>query len=168
MRDGAIVGWGGALCSTRNYADFELRFKVKLKDGVGTSGVQFRSGIADRARWVTTGPQCEIAEASHPFAPGSLVTKPNGPTIAAPRDRIAEVYKFDDFNEFSIRCVGQHVTIRVNGVIAVDADWPTMPKEGIIAWQSAVGATPLPRGTTPREVVFKDVALVDLTTGPAK
>jgi serine/threonine protein kinase len=163
VRDGAIVGScppGSPvhtfLCSKRSYTDFELRFKVKLMDGIGNSGVQFRSRITDRGRFRTSGPQCEIAEVTHRYPPGSLVTEPGGPAIAAPRERVLELYKAADFNEFSIRCVGKHVTIRVNGVTSVDDDWPTMPSEGIIAWQ-------IHEANTPREVVFKDVTLVDLT-----
>ncbi len=165
VRDGAIVGKCPQgkpahtfLCSNRNYSDFELRFKAKLMDGVGNSGVQFRSRITDRRTFRTGGPQCEIAGLSHRHPPGSLVSEPGGPAIAAPRERVAEIYKAGDFNEFSIRCVGKHVTIRVNGVTTVDADWPTMPGEGIIAWQ-------IHGADAPREVVFKDVTLVEVGPG---
>jgi len=48
------------------------------------------------------------------------------------------------------------VTIRVNGVTTVASAFPTMPDEGIIAWQ-------IHEPVTPREVVFKDIALLDLT-----
>jgi serine/threonine protein kinase len=164
VRDGAIVGLCPRgrpahtfLCSTRSYSDFELRFQVKVRDGVGNSGVQFRSRITDRGNFRTSGPQCEIAELNNLHPPGSLVTEPGGPSLTAPRERVVGVYKAGDFNEFSIKCVGQHVTIRVNGVTTVDDDWPTMPREGIIAWQIH-GTNP------PREVVFKNITLVDLTS----
>src|SRR5579862_1899150 len=50
VEDGAIVGrtpeglgFNTFLCSRRPYEDFELSFKVRLKGGVGNSGVQIRS-----------------------------------------------------------------------------------------------------------------------------
>src|SRR5262249_1415241 len=47
VKDGAIVGYtpedpkhNTFLCSKKKYGDFELKFKVRLKDGIGNSGVQ--------------------------------------------------------------------------------------------------------------------------------
>jgi hypothetical protein len=162
--DGAIVGFcppgrpaQALLCSERTYSDFELRFKARLLDGIGNSGVQFRSGVVAVPKGSRAyGPRCEIGDPSLGFPPGSLVTEPDGPAITADRDRVSKVYKPDDFNEFTIRCVGKHVTIRVNGVVAVDADFPTIPARGIIAWQIH-GSNP------PREVTFKEITLIDLS-----
>ena len=54
VKDGAIVGstpkdpgFNTFLCSKKKYKDFELNFQVRLKGGVGNSGVQIRSGIFD-------------------------------------------------------------------------------------------------------------------------
>jgi hypothetical protein len=103
------------------------------------------------------GPQCEIADPSQQFPPGSLVTEPMGsPAITADRDHVVKLYKPDDFNEFTIRCVGKHMTISVNGVTTVAGHFPTMPDQGIIAWQ-------IHGRNTPREVAFKDIALIDLS-----
>src|SRR5437870_2284478 len=51
VRDGAIVGkappdglrFNTFLCSKKRYKDFELSLQVRIKDGKGNSGVQFRS-----------------------------------------------------------------------------------------------------------------------------
>src|SRR5262245_15826057 len=55
VKDGAIVGFTAEdpkfntfLCSKKKYKDFELKFQVRLKDGVGNSGVQIRSEIVDK------------------------------------------------------------------------------------------------------------------------
>ena len=52
VKDGAIVGYtpkdlefNTFLCSKKKYKDFELTFQVRLKDGIGNSGVQIRSKI---------------------------------------------------------------------------------------------------------------------------
>ena len=55
VKDGAIVGAyadkslkdNTFLWSKKNYKDFELNFKIRLKDGMGNSGVQVRSEILD-------------------------------------------------------------------------------------------------------------------------
>src|SRR5437870_5359032 len=49
LKDGALVGatpngleHNTFLCTKKKYRDFELSFKVRLKDGTGNSGVQIR------------------------------------------------------------------------------------------------------------------------------
>jgi len=68
VKDGAIVGTAPAeglkfntfLCSKKKYGDFELKFKVRLKDGIGNSGVQIRSKMFHRIKLSVAGPQCDI------------------------------------------------------------------------------------------------------------
>jgi hypothetical protein len=72
---------------------------------------------------------------------------------AAPPELVAEAsFHKDDFNEFSIRCMGKHVTTMVNGYTMVDQEFSEMPGEGIIAWEFH-GNLP------PKEVVFKGVEI---------
>src|SRR5262249_52764052 len=44
-------------------------------------------------------------------------------------------------NDYFVKCVGQHVTMKLNGETTVDADVPWMQKDGIIAWQIHVNPT---------------------------
>src|SRR6516162_8780778 len=67
VKDGAIVGYtpedpghNTFLCSKKKYGDFELKFKVRLKGGIGNSGVQIRSTVTDPEKFVVAGPQCDI------------------------------------------------------------------------------------------------------------
>ena len=148
------------LVSQKPYKDFDLKFQIRRKDGVGNSGVQFRSQMKDRGRFTVVGPQCEIDSANFAFPPGSLVTEPDLKPLAvkAPGAAIAKAYKDANFNAFHIRCIGKHVTIKVNGVTAIDGDYPGVPDEGVIAWQI--------HGTkTPRELTFKDIEFTDLSDG---
>src|SRR5947209_5357711 len=69
VKDGAIVGYTAEdpkhntfLCSKKKYKDFELSFKVRLKDGVGNSGVQVRSEIMDKDKFTVKGPQCDMGQ----------------------------------------------------------------------------------------------------------
>jgi hypothetical protein len=74
---------------------------------------------------------------------------------AADKDKVNEVLKKDGFNDYSVKCVGKHVTININGVTSVDDDFEKMPEEGIIAWQL--------HGGGPMEVIFKEIKFKDLS-----
>jgi len=152
--DGAIVGstepnglkFNTFMCSEREYGDFELSFQVRLKNGRGNSGVQIRSEIFDKEKFAVRGPQCDIGEGYW----GSLYGEHFGGMMqAAPKELIAKAVKPADFNHYFIRCVGKHVTIRINGVTMVDGEFPKIPDKGIIAWQLHAGG--------PMEVTFKDI-----------
>lgn len=154
VRDGALVGTTPAdqkfntfLCSKRKYKDFELSFQIRLKDGKGNSGVQIRSEVADREHLAVRGPQADIGQQYWGSLYGELF---GGMMKAAPAEEVKKVLKPDGFNDYSIRCVGKHCTIKINGLTTVDDDFPKMPEEGIIAWQ-------LHGGMGEMEVTFKDI-----------
>lgn len=159
VRDGALVGttvpdqkYNTFLCSKRKYGDFELRFKVRLKDGYGNSGVQIRSAVEEREHYTVKGPQADIGERFW----GSLYGERFGGMMkAAPWDKVERVLKPQEFNDYSIRCVGKHCTITINGLTTVDDDFPKMPDEGIIAWQ-------LHHCPGVMEVTFKDIQFAEL------
>jgi hypothetical protein len=161
VQDGALVGSTGPdgikfntfLCSKRKYKDFELKFQVRLKDGRGNSGVQIRSEIADPKRFAVRGPQCDIGAIYWGSLYGELF---GGMMKQAPRDVVEKVLKKDDFNDYYIKCVGKHVTIKLNGETTVDDDFAKLPEEGIIAWQlhGNMGAM---------EVTFKNIQFTDLS-----
>jgi serine/threonine protein kinase len=166
VKDGAIVGstfpdgnkFNTFLCSKKKYKDFELKFKVKLtgKGWSGNSGVQIRSEIRDVKTFAVTGPQCDMGDDYW----GSLYGENFGGMMkAADKDEVARALKKGDFNDYSIRCVGKHVTIQLNGVTTVDDDFEKLPAEGIIAWQLHAGKA--------MEVHFKDIEFKELTAPPA-
>jgi hypothetical protein len=161
VKDGAIIGSGGDkavpfntfLCSKKKYQDFELSFQIRLKGGKGNSGVQIRSFIEEKnkKRFAVTGPQCDIGEGYW----GSLYGENFGGMMKqAPADKVNAKLKKDDFNDYYIKCVGKHVTIKVNGVTAVDGDFPKMPDDGIIAWQIHGGHI---MEVTFRKIEFKEI-----------
>jgi hypothetical protein len=158
VKDGALVGYTPTdpghntfLCSKKKYKDFELTFQIRLKGGVGNSGVQIRSKIHDPAKFTVAGPQCDIGQQYW----GSLYGENYGGMMkAAPADLVKKIVKQDDFNDYSIKCVGNHVTIKVNGETTVDGDFK-MPDEGIIAWQ-------LHAGFKSMEVTFKNIKFKEL------
>ncbi len=159
-KDKAIVGFtpqdpkfNTFLCSKKKYGDFELKFKVRLKDGVGNSGVQIRSKVVDKEKFVVAGPQCDIGANYW----GSLYGERFGGMMKqSPGDLVKKAVKPKDFNDYYIKCVGKHVTIKVNDETMVDDDFPKMPDDGIIAWQ-------LHAGFPTMEVIFKDIHFTDLS-----
>jgi hypothetical protein len=160
VKDGALVGYtpedprhNTFLCSKKKYSDFELKFKIRLKDGVGNSGVQIRSKILDPEKFTVSGPQADIGQGYW----GSLYGEAFGGMMKqSPPALVKKVVRQKDFNDYAIKCVGKHVTIKINGETMVDGDFPKMPDEGIIAWQ-------LHAGFKSMEVTFKDVEFKDLS-----
>jgi Domain of Unknown Function (DUF1080) len=160
VKDGAIVGYTPSdphhntfLCSKKSYKDFELSFKIRLKDGIGNSGVQIRSKIVDPEKFVMAGPQADIGQSYW----GSLYGERFGGMMkASPPALVKEVVKPKEFNDYSIKCVGKHVTIAINGTTMVDGDFEKMPDDGIIGWQ-------LHAGFPSMEVTFKDIKFKDLS-----
>lgn len=151
-KDGALVGTTGEkgikfntfLCSKKKYRDFEMTFKVKLDKGAGNSGVQIRSKIADPKVFAVAGPQCDIGAGYW----GSLYGERFGGMMKQAPKETQKAVKGADFNDYSIRCVGKKVTIKINDTTMVDEEFPKMPEEGIIAFQLHAGG--------PMVVTFKD------------
>ena len=162
VKDGAIVGdtspdgvaFNTFLCSKKKYKDFELTFKVRLKGGTGNSGVQIRSAIFDQIKLAVAGPQCDIAIGYWGSLYGEALPAV-GMMKAAPKDVVEKVLKKADFNDFYIKCVGKHVTVKLNGATTVDDDFEKMADEGIIAWQIHGGGA--------MEVTFKAIQFKDLS-----
>lgn len=159
VKDGAIVGstepsginFNTFLCSEKQYGDFELSFKVRLKGGQGNSGVQIRSEVFDKDKLAVKGPQCDIGDVYW----GSLYGEHFGGMMkAADKDLVTKVLKKGEFNDYSIKCVGKHVTIKLNGETTVDQDFANLPPTGIIAWQL--------HGGGPMEVTFKDIVFKEV------
>ena len=159
VKDGDLVGYTSKdpgfntfLCSKKEYKDFEMSFKVRLKDGVGNSGIQIRSKLANEKKFAVHGPQADIGAGYW----GSLYGENFGGMMKAASKESQKAIKAKDFNDYSIKCVGKKVTIKINGVTTVDEEFAKMPAEGIIAFQ-------LHAGYPSMEVTFKDLKFKDLS-----
>ena len=141
------------LCSNWNYRDFELNCQVWLKKN--NSGIQIRSEVVDQSKWILKGPQVDIG----PQYWGCLYGEgTDGMMQAAPTDFEQRFVKPDEFNDVSVRCVGKHVTIKINGQTSVDSDFPNMADEGVIGLQLHSGET---------EVTFRNVRLTEINSAIA-
>jgi hypothetical protein len=167
VKDGAIVGstlpkgnnFNSFLCSKRTYKDFELKFQVKLTGKGANSGVQIRSILKDREKFVVWGPQCDMGQQywgtlfGEHF--GGKKEGDHSTLKAADPQLVKKIVKEEDFNDYYIKVVGKHVTIKLNGETTVDDDIPNLPDEGIIALQLHSGG--------PMEATFRNIQFTELT-----
>jgi hypothetical protein len=160
-KDGVLVGacpnglkFNTFLCSKKIYRDFELKFEVRLKDGIGNSGIQIRSRLNEKNkdRFAVDGPQCDIGGDFW----GSLYGENIGGMMkAADAALVKKILKPKDFNAYTIRCVGKRVTITLNGEVTVDGEFEKMNDEGIIAFQLHSGP--------PMEITFRNLEFTNLS-----
>jgi hypothetical protein len=166
IEGGSIIGetkedpkYNTFFCSKKKYADFELSFKVQLKDEVGNSGVQVRSEMypEDKAKpFRVKGPQVDIGKGYW----GSLYGEGIGGMMKqSDGAKVKSAVKGSEWNEFHVVAKGTRYTIKVNGETMVDDDFPKLPgkekekdapKEGIIAFQCHQGYKAM-------RVEFKDI-----------
>ena len=168
VKDGVIVGetkedpkYNTFLVSKNKYSDFELSFKVQLRDGVGNSGAQIRSTLKDDKKYVVHGPQVDVGKGYW----GSLYGEGVGGMMkASDPAKIKAVLKEKDFNEYHIIAKGTHITVKVNGETMVDQDFPNLPgknadkkapTEGVIAFQAHAGYPAM--RVEYRDIKFKDL-----------
>lgn len=155
VEDGEIVGRTKGdlkknefLATEKNYGDFVLKAKVKIRNG--NSGIQFRSKRTSEG--VVSGPQADVAEGFW-----GLLYEERGRGILEryPEDKAKELVKNNDWNEFVITAKGDHVTIDLNGTRVIDRTDSKFDKEGVIALQVHVGPS--------MEVRYKDIEIQELS-----
>lgn len=158
--DGVIVGDSPGikhnqfLKTKRNYEDFELRLEFRLKDGVGNSGIQFRSKPVEDSTEVS-GYQADIGEQYW----GCLYDESRRRKVLAQADaKLNDVLKKNDWNEYVIRAEGDHITLSINGVKSVDYHEPDadIPRTGFIALQVHSGP--------PLKVEFRKIRIREIKT----
>jgi len=161
ITDGAIVGGtlqkglrrNEFLCTTKQYADFELRLKVKLVGKDANGGIQLRSRrIPDRSE--VMGYQADMGG---PYW-GCLYDEGRRRKVlaSADREKLAGVFKPDDWNDYVIRCVGKRIQLWLNGLQTVDYTEPddTIEQQGVIGLQVHAGA--------PMEAWYKDISIREI------
>ena len=162
VEDGAIVGGSldavvprnEFLCTTKTYGDFELTLKFKIlgdKDKAN-AGVQFRTKRIPKHHEVS-GYQADIGQGYW----GALYDESRrNKVLAGPsKDVIAKAAKFDDWNEYKIRCEGTSIKLWLNGTLTVDY----VEKEEKIDATGIIGLQVHGGGKT--KVMYKDITIVE-------
>jgi len=159
VEDGAIVGTTSAayklkhndfLYTEKEYGDFELRLKFRLKNH--NSGVQIRSRVHDDFR--VTGYQADMAERRYT----GILYEEGGRGILAdvkPKE-VAKHVKKGDWNDYRIVFQGPRLQFWINGHQTIDytEKKDSAPKKGVIAFQL--------HGGPPMTVSFKNVIIKEL------
>jgi len=158
IQDGAIVAGSlkqgiprnEFLCTKKVYRDFELSLKVKL---IGDSA-KANAGIQIRSRRIPNhhemiGYQADMGQ--HYW--GCLYDESRRNRILAKPDpqRLRQVLRPNDWNEYVIRCVGRRIQLWMNGYQTVDYIEPdeSIEQEGVIGLQI--------HGGPPTEAWYKDI-----------
>jgi dienelactone hydrolase len=156
-RDGVLVGdspgikQNNFLATEASYSDFILKYSVRLAGDSGNSGVQFRS--ARLPGHEISGYQADIG----PNYWGSLYDESRRNRVLAPANpRALDALHKGDWNHVTVRAMGNHITISLNGVTSVDyrETDPAIARDGRIALQIHSGG--------PMKVEFKDLYIQPL------
>lgn len=164
IKDGAIVGGlidevvpnNDFLCTTKSYANFILKLKVKLTGSKGfvNSGIQFRSQRLKDPAFEMVGYQADYGEGYW----GTLYDESRrNKTIAGNDPKETQKFiKLNDWNDYELRAEGRRIRIFINGKQTTDYTETdlTIPQTGLIGLQVHSG------GIT--QVAFKDIFIEEL------
>ena len=162
IEEGAIVGGNlkekiphnEFLCTKKSYSDFELRLKVKLLGGEkSNAGIQFRTKRIPNHHEVS-GFQADMGVSWW----GALYDESRRNKMLARPDpeKIKNLVKHNDWNDYVIRAQGNRIQLWLNGVQTIDytEEDPKIETSGIIGLQI--------HGGPPAEAWYKDIVLIDL------
>ena len=167
IEDGAIVAGSMEkdiprnefLCTEKEYGDFELRLQAKLIGEGDNAGIQFRSHrVPDDSE--VSGYQADMGGESgeYVFVWGCLYdeSRRNTMLVIADTEKLAKVLKLEGWNEYVIRCEGNHIQLWVNGLQTVDytEKEESIPIKGIIGLQI--------HGGEPAEAWYKDIVIKEI------
>lgn len=143
------------LCTTKIYGDFELKVRFKLvgDKAHANAGVQFRTKRIPNHHEVS-GYQADVGQGYW----GALYDESRRNKVLAKPDEevLAKAVKYDDWNEYTIRCEGPRVRLWLNGIQTVDYTEPDekVERAGVIGLQIHGGAK--------ARVYYKDVRIEEL------
>lgn len=158
MLVGTVQNTLAVLRSKEKYKDFDLRFRVRLKDGSGNCGVRFRMQDQEPTDGKTDGLECVIHRTvkDKTYGIGSLAKgSMDKPDVFVARGSAARFVKAGDFNQLHIRCEGEQVLIQVNHMTTISKMLSSMADEGHISLE-------LDGRHQSGEVEFKDFKFTDL------
>jgi hypothetical protein len=157
----AVVPRNEFLCTTKSYGDFELKVKFKLLGdrAQANAGVQIRTKRIPKHHEVI-GYQADIGQQYW----GALYDESRRNKILArpTKEVIDKIVKYDDWNDYLIRCEGPRIRLWLNGTQTVDYTEKDekIEQTGIIGLQIHGGAK--------AKVYYKDITIEELPAKAAK
>ncbi|MFM8401888.1 MAG: DUF1080 domain-containing protein [Pirellula sp.] len=144
------------LCTTQDYADFELRFEVKVHNDLN-SGVQIRSkSLAEKDNGRVHGPQVEI-EAS-PGESGYVYGEATGRNWISPTQPPHSYLKNNDWNQYHVRAKGKRIQTWINGKLVEDITDSLSHDSGFIGLQvHGIGADQGPFDVRWRNIEIREL-----------
>ena len=146
--EGVTLGQNSFLITKRSFSNFILRAEMKLRNH--NSGIQFRSRrLPDFA---AAGYQMDAGESNYW---GNIYDErgKRGIMVDSFKEKGSTVLKPSDWNDVEILCDGDHIQIKLNGLVTADIH-DSASLEGVIALQ-------LHRGP-PMKVWFRDIRIKEL------
>ncbi len=156
VRNGVIIGrspglrYNDFLRSRKEYENFVLRARMRMIDGDGNSGIQFRTERIPNSHEVS-GYQADSGEAYW----GSLYDESRrAKTLGGPGDEFRDRFDTNAWHAYRISAEGSRIRLELDGVQTVDYEErdPGIPHSGIIALQ-------IHQWPHPTEVWFTDLAI---------
>ena len=190
VRDGAITGafdtplkHSSFLIYGKPYADFELHFRFRFERN-GNSGFQFRSTVADEAKFDVAGYQANVVPPDQLVRYGMLYDNLGRNEIALLSERVeigddggkvvrkisgsvnpvasllAGYRAYPQWNDYVVIAVGNRIVHAINGALVLDATdtAPVAKRSGLFALQLDFGQ--------PMIVQFKDIEAKAVRTMP--
>jgi Domain of Unknown Function (DUF1080) len=164
IENGAIVGGSTEktvphndfLCTTRTYANFILKLKIKLtgNEGFINSGIQFRSKRLTNPAYEMTGYQADWGKDY--WASLYDESRRNKTLIKPDSVKILQWIKVNDWNNYEVRAENRRIRLYINGNQTVDYTEPdaSIPQSGLIGFQIHGGGK--------AQVSFKDIYIKEL------
>jgi Domain of Unknown Function (DUF1080) len=151
----AVVPRNEFLCTTKTYGDFELKVKFRLLGDrkQANAGVQVRTKRIPKDHEVI-GYQADIGQQYW----GALYDESRRNKILAgpTKEVIDKIVKYEDWNDYLIRCEGPRIRLWLNGTLTVDYTEKDekIDQTGIIGLQIHGGAK--------AKVYYKDITIEEL------
>lgn len=156
------------LCTTEEYGDFELRFEVKVDDGLN-SGVQIRSlSKPGFQQGRVHGPQVEIESGSNDGGrsnSGFIYSEGTGRNWISPNPQRHDHFKPGDWNRFRVIAEGNRIQTWVNGNYIEDVETAAVESlKGFIGLQvHSIG-----EGQGPYKVQWRNLRIRELKADDPK
>ncbi len=151
------------LRNSKTFRDFELKFQARVNKDPKE---EFLHGVPVHVSVLVRGPD-DVQGGQPGLAIGGKGLGSFSTRFGIPKhgkggknlDELNQALK-PGFNDFYVRCVGKHVTLRINGVTTIDEDFPDLPDEGRIGFSMMSGS--ISGYNFGAEAAFRDMQIREL------